>query len=102
MYSLCPKLLVEIGFSRYIHFVMHLNIYLCLDHNKRNVSRKAKTTSNLVRREYVCYQVFKTISLQLVLLCQLSIVFILVFKIISAFLAWPTHNYIDGLFDIEK
>jgi hypothetical protein len=42
------------GFSGYISFAMHLaDIYLCLKHNKRNVSRKVKATSNLGRREYI-------------------------------------------------
>jgi len=31
---------------------MHLDIYYVYVHNKINVSRKAKTTNNLGRREY--------------------------------------------------
>ena len=49
--SLRPKLLVVL--ARYIDFAMHLDIIYMQMHSKNYAYRKAETTNNLGRREYI-------------------------------------------------
>ena len=47
------QIIRHFGFSRCIAFAMHLDIRYVLIHNKSCLSRKAKTTYKLQRREYM-------------------------------------------------
>ena len=47
------RIIKYFGFSRYIAFAMHLDIHYVYIHNKSNAFRKAKTSYNLERREYI-------------------------------------------------
>ena len=58
------------GFSRYIVFDMHLDIHYVEIHSKNYVSRKAKTTYSLDRREYVLLELEVDINLQIELALQ--------------------------------
>jgi hypothetical protein len=47
------QIIRRFGFSRYIAFTMYLHIVYIQVHSKNYVSRKAKTSYNLERREYI-------------------------------------------------
>ena len=51
VYSIHPKLLVCFSFSRFIDFIMHLDIIYIEIHNEIIHLEKTKTTNNLGRME---------------------------------------------------